>query len=301
MARSYRFELVGAFGCPIDENPTGVMSEAAFAAAGLNYRYLPIEIRDGGLEAAMQAVRALGMRGINLTVPHKVKVLKYLDELSPSAEIIGAVNTVVDRGGRLWGDNTDGKGFLLSLEEAGVPVAGKAVTLLGAGGAARAIAVECALAGAKTITIVNRDPERGQSLADLIASRTDAESRLVLWDGPVAVPADTDILVNATTVGLYPNTQEKPDLDYGSTHARMVLSDVIFNDPDSLFLREGKRRGCRTVNGLGMLVNQAALNFRLWTGVEASRTLMMDVLRREFGLDAGSPVAMPGGREAAAE
>ena len=116
MSKNYRAELVGAFGCPIDENPTGVMEEAAFAAKGLNYRYLTIKVNPGDLKAAMDGVRAFNMRGINLTIPHKVEVLKYLDELSPAAEIIGAVNMVINKDNRLWGDNTDGKGFMQSQE-----------------------------------------------------------------------------------------------------------------------------------------------------------------------------------------
>ena len=117
MGKSYRSELVGVFGCPVEENPTGVMEEAAFAKMGLDYRYLTIRVEEGNLKTAMEAVKAFQMKGINLTIPHKVEVLKYLDELSPAAEIIGAVNMVVNRDGKLWGENTDGKGFLLSLEQ----------------------------------------------------------------------------------------------------------------------------------------------------------------------------------------
>ena len=141
MSKNYRAELVGAFGNPIDENPTGVMEEAAFAAKGLNFRYLTVKVNREDLEAAMNGVRAFQMKGINLTIPHKVRVLPYLDELSPAAEIIGAVNMVVNRGGKLWGDNTDGKGFLISLENEGVTVRDKKVVILGAGGAAMAIGV----------------------------------------------------------------------------------------------------------------------------------------------------------------
>ena len=133
MEKNYRAELVGVFGSPVEENPTGVMEEAAFEKMGLNYRYLTIRVEKGDLKTAMEAVRAFRMKGVNLTIPHKVEVLKYLDELSPAAEIIGAVNMVVNRDGKLWGENTDGKGFLLSLEQEGVSVKGKQVVILGAG------------------------------------------------------------------------------------------------------------------------------------------------------------------------
>lgn len=284
MGKNYRAELVGAFGCPIEENPTGVMEEAAFAAKGLNYRYLTIRVEKGCLRAAMDGVRAMNMRGINLTIPHKVEVLNYLDELSPAAEIIGAVNTVVNDGGRLWGENTDGKGFLQSLTDAGTAVEGRNVMILGAGGAARAISVECALAGAKKLTIVNGSRARGEELAALLNRETPAQAEYVPWDGPCQVPQGTNILVNATSVGLYPNVNDKPNVDYDTVTGDMVVTDVVFNDPRTRFLGEAERRGAKTINGLGMLVNQGALNFTLWTGVEAPVEVMTETLRQEFGL-----------------
>ncbi len=284
MSKSYRSELVGAFGCPIDDNPTGVIEEAAFAVKGLDYRYLTIKVHDGDLAEAMAGMKAMNMRGINLTIPHKVKVLEYLDELSPAAEIIGAVNMVVNNDGKLWGENTDGKGFLTSLKNDQVDVGGKYVVVLGAGGAARAIAVECALAGAKKITVVNRNIGRGSELAKLICDRTDAVGDFVEWNKPYAVPADADILVNATSLGMYPNVDEKPDVDYDTISSNMIVTDVIVNRPHTAFLQEAEKRGAKTVNGLGMVVNQGAVNFTLWTGVEAPVDVMMDQIKKEFGL-----------------
>ena len=284
MGKSYRSELVGAFGSPIDENPTGVMEEAAFAAKGLDFRYLTIKVNQGDLKAAMEGMRAMNFRGINLTIPHKVEVLQYLDELSEAAEIIGAVNMVVNRNGKLWGENTDGKGYLTSLKNADVSPEGKNITILGAGGAARAISVECALAGAKKITIANIEREQGEVLVDLLNKRTSSDAEFVMWDKPVEVPADTYILSNATSVGLYPDVDQKPNINYDSITSGMVVTDVIFNDPNSLFLQEAGKRGAKTINGLGMLVNQGALNFTLWTGVEAPIDVMTETLKKEFGL-----------------
>lgn len=284
MGKCYRSELVGAFGCPIDENPTGVMEEAAFAAKGLDYRYLTIKVNPGDLKKAMEGMRAMNMRGINLTIPHKVEVLHYLDELSEAAEIIGAVNMVVNKNGRLWGENTDGKGYLTSLKKAGESPEGKDIMILGAGGAARAISVECALAGAKKITVANIEREQGEVLVDLLKKRTGVEAEFVIWEKPVDVPSGTYILSNATSVGLYPDVDQKPNINYDSIHSGMVVTDVIFNDPNSLFLQEAKKRGAKTINGLGMLVNQGALNFTLWTGVEAPIDVMTDTLKKEFGL-----------------
>lgn len=285
MAKNYRSELVGAFGCPIDENPSGVMEEAAFAKCGLDYRYLMIKVNKGDLKAAMDGVRAFNMRGINLTIPHKVEVLKYLDELSPAAEIIGAVNMVVNNNGKLFGENTDGKGYLISLENEGITPEGKTVMILGAGGAARAISVECALAKAKKIIIANRNREVGENLVNLICERTGVPVEFMAWEGPISIPKDVDIFTNATSVGLYPNIDQKPDVDYDTLCSSMVVTDVIFNDPHSLFLQEAEKRGAKTINGLGMLVNQGALNFKLWTGVDAPIDTMKEALSREFGLD----------------
>lgn len=284
MSKNYRAELVGAFGCPIEENPTGVMEEAAFAAKGLDYRYLTIRVEKGALKDAVAGVRAMNMRGINLTIPHKVEVLSYLDALSPAAELIGAVNTVVNDGGRLWGENTDGKGFLQSLQLVGVSVAGRTVTLLGAGGAGRAIAVECALAGAKRVLILNGSPQRGEELAALLREKTAADAAYLPWQGTASLPEGTDILVNATPIGLYPKVNEKPDIDYNGITPEMIVTDVVFNDPNTLFLQEAARRGAQTIDGLGMLACQGALNFTLWTGEEAPLEVMREQLRREFGL-----------------
>ena len=167
--KKYRAELVGVFGDPVDGNPTGVVEEAGFAATRLNYRYITCLVKRGDIANAILGMRAMNMRGVNLTMPHKVDVLPYLDEITPAARIIGAVNTVVNRGGHLLGENTDGKGFVKSLTDEGIDLHGKTVCLLGAGGAARAIGVECALNDANKIIIVNRNAERGTALRDAIA------------------------------------------------------------------------------------------------------------------------------------
>lgn len=284
MAKCYRSELVGAFGCPIDENPTGVMEEAAFREMGLDYRYLTVKVNPGDLKAAMEGVKAFQMKGINLTIPHKVEVLKYLDELSPAARIIGAVNTVINREGKLYGENTDGKGFLQSLEDEGVSPLGKRITVIGAGGAARAVAVECALAGAVKVIIINRDEVRGKELVDLLKSRTKAQAQFIPFLKGVDIPAETDILVNATSIGLYPDCDKKPEINYDTITSKMAAADVVFNDPNTRFLAEAGKRGAKAINGLGMLVNQGALNFELWTGVKAPVDVMVRTLKEEFNL-----------------
>lgn len=285
MSKNYRAELVGVFGDPVDENPTGVMEEAAFDALGLPFRYLTIQVKWEDLPAAMRAVRAFGMRGVNLTIPHKIAVIPHLDELTEAAEIIGAVNTVINEDGRLTGENTDGKGMLESFRENGCPVEGKNLVILGAGGAARAIAVEAALAGAEKVTIINRTLDKAQELAEMIQRRTGVTAEALPLLPKAPVPGGTDILVNGTSIGLYPDVGSRPDIDYAGITPDMVAADVVFNDPNTLFLKAAGARGAKTINGLGMLVNQGAVNFTLWTGREAPKAIMEKTLRGEFGLD----------------
>lgn len=285
MSKNYRAELVGVFGDPVDGNPTGVMEEAAFAACGLNYRYLTVKVTKDDFNDAMKALRAFHMRGVNLTMPHKITVLPYLDEISEAARIIGAVNTISVNDGKLFGENTDGKGFVQAMKNSGETLEGKKVTILGAGGAAKAIAVECALAGAASITVINRTLSRARELAEVICANTKAEGKALQWEENQKIPADTDILIQATCVGLYPDCDQKPDIDYDTITASMVTTDVVFNPADTLFLQEAAKRGAKTVNGLGMLACQGAQNFTLWTGEEAPLEVMEDTLRTEFGLD----------------
>jgi shikimate dehydrogenase len=283
---NYKHELVGVFGYPVAENPTGVMIEPAFEALGLKWRYQLFEVLPEDLAAAMQGLRAMNMRGINLTIPHKVDVLQYLDEVSPDARLMGAVNMVHRQGDRLIGENTDGKGFLKSLrEDGGVDPGGKRVVILGAGGAARAITVELALAGAKQITIVNRSAGRGQTLTNLLIQETPVNAEFVLWEGSYAVPEGVDVLVNATSIGLYPNVEDYPNLDYDTIRPDMTVCDVIPNPPQTPFLTKARQRGAKTLDGLGMLVNQGVIGFKLWTGQDAPVDVMQQALREAFGLE----------------
>jgi shikimate dehydrogenase len=280
---SLRAELVGAFGDPIDENPTGIMQEAAFAAAGLNWRYLLLRVTAEDLSSAITGLRAMRFRGINLTIPHKVAVLKYLDEVAPDAALIGAVNTVRRSANRLIGENTDGKGFLRSVrEDANLDPAGKRVVFLGAGGAARAMSVELALAGASHITIVNRTQARGDDLVRTLIQKTPVKAEFVQWVGDFPVPPETDILVNATSIGLFPNTGDKPQVMMATVGPDLLVCDVIPNPPQTAFLTAAAGRGARTLDGLGMLVYQGAIAFKLWTGVEPSIPVMRQALETAF-------------------
>lgn len=281
---SYLSQLVGVFGYPVAENPTIVMQEAAFRACGLDWRYLNIEVRPEQLAAAVAGLRAFNMAGINLTIPHKVAVIPHLDELAPEAEVMGAVNTVVRVGDRLVGHNTDGKGFVASLrQDAGLDPAGQRLVFLGAGGAARAMGVEMALAGAGHITIVNRSASRGQELVRLLNERTPATAAFVPWEDDFVIPADATILVNATSIGLFPDVEARPKLDLRSLRPDLLVCDVIPNPPRTAFLKAAEAAGARTLDGLGMLVGQGAIAFAMWTGVPAPVQVMRQALAAVFG------------------
>ncbi len=278
---SFKQELTGVFGFPVAENPTQAMMEPAFGALGLSWRYLTVEVRPEDLGAAVRGARAMQWQGFNCTIPHKVAVIEHLDRLSPAAETIGAVNCVSIRNGELLGDNTDGKGFLESVATIR-PAAGLSVVVLGAGGAARAISVELALAGASRLTIVNRSPARGARLSALINERTAARASHVVWEGNYRVPSGTDLLVNATPIGLYPDLTARVPIEIESIEAGMIVCDVIPNPPRTPFITGAAGRGCVVLDGLGMLVNQGAIAIKLWSGRAPDAEIMRRALRDVF-------------------
>jgi shikimate dehydrogenase len=213
----------------------------------------------------------MGWAGFNCSIPHKVAVIEHLDGLADSARMIGAVNCAVTRDGRLIGENTDGQGFLSALRTIADP-RGNRVLLLGAGGAARAIAVELHLAGAGAIMVVNRDPTRGREVADLVGGE------FVRWERTLSVPENTDVLVNATPMS------GPLDLDPATLRAGMVVADVIVNPPRTRLIKDAQQRGCTTLDGLGMLVNQGVISVRHWTGADADPAVMRTRVEELLGL-----------------
>jgi shikimate dehydrogenase len=267
---------VALFGDPVEGNPTSRMQNRAFEAAGLDFRYLDIRVPAAELAAAVTAARVLGFAGLNLTIPHKVSVLPLLDELEPSADISGACNTVVRQpDGRLVGLNTDGAGFLWSLREEGVDPRGLTVVLLGSGGAARAVAVELALAGARQITIAGRDAGRRDTLAERLRWRSGTKAATLAWDGRLTVPP-CDVLVDCTPVGMGVGAaaEEMVDVDLSALAPGTVVCDLNPERPDTAFLRRAREEGHRTIGGLGMLARQGARGFTAWTGMEAPLAVM---------------------------
>ncbi len=278
---NFKQQLTSVFGQPVAENPTQVMIEAAYRRHGLEWRYLTIEVAPKDLGDAVRGFRAMNFAGGNLTIPHKVAVIEHLDGLTEAAKKIEAVNCLFWRDGKLFGENTDGKGFVSSLREVTDP-SGKRVVILGAGGAARAIGVELALAGASEITIVNRDRRRGEELSKILTERTEARATLVAWQGDYRVPEATDVVVNATSIGLFPDVDVRIPLDIETLTSNMVVADVIPNPPTTRLVREARERGCTVIDGLGMLVSQGVFGFKLWTGVDPDPAVMRKALEDVF-------------------
>jgi shikimate dehydrogenase len=281
--QNYLDNLVGVFGHPAAENPGVIIQEAAFRDLGLErWHFLTIDVDPGKLGDAILGLKAMKFRGINCTIPHKIEALKYIDKVAPSAKLIGAVNTIINDDGVLTGENTDGQGFMIALESAGVAAKGKNVVVLGAGGAARAICVELALAGARRLTIVNipKDMALGASLVKILEENTEVAVDYVPWVDTFKIPAGTDILVNATSIGLYPNVDDKPNIDYDSIAKGTYVQDVIPNPAYTPFLQEAERRALRWQSGMQMLVNQAALNITMWTGLKPNKDVMIRALEK---------------------
>ena len=275
---SFKQELVGLFGLPVAENPTQVMVEAAFRDLGLDWRYVTLEVGPEALGDAVRGARAFGFRGFHCTIPHKVAVIEHLDRITEAAAVIGAVNCVLRSDGELVGENTDGKGFLRALRARFDP-SGASVALLGAGGAARAIAVELLLAGARRLVVVNRSADRGRELADRLRTLARAaEIELSAWPGEYSVPTGIDLLVNATSIGLHPDGEARVPLDFSSVAPSTIVADVVPNPPRTRFLRAAEAAGCRTIDGLEMLVEQGALSVAYWTSREPDVTVMRAAL-----------------------
>ncbi|MDN5346850.1 MAG: shikimate dehydrogenase [Clostridia bacterium] len=281
-----RTKLTGIIGYPVEHSFSPAMHNAAFVACGLNWVYLAFAVRKELLADALAGVRGLGLVGINVTVPHKEEVLPLLDELDPLAARIGAVNTVVNEGGRLKGYNTDAYGFLTSLREEGFDPAGKKAVILGAGGAARAVAFGLAGAGLGALVIANRSPERARELA--AALKKNIPALQVEWARlrPEEVaPAlrEADLLVQTTSVGMYPKIDVSPLEDYSCLRPGLWVYDLVYNPRQTKFLKAARAAGCRTLDGLGMLVHQGAAAFRLWTGLQPPLEVMRQAVVERLG------------------
>ena len=274
-----RTRLCGILGHPLDHTLSPRMHNTAFAALGLDWAYLPWPVVPQRLGEALRGLRALGnFAGANVTIPHKEAVIQHVDVLTEEARAVGAVNTIVREGDCLFGHTTDGVGLLAALAEGvGFHPLGTRIVILGAGGAGRSAAFALARAGARQITILNRSMERARSLAADVGRATEgpAIAAYPLRGGdPGQILGSADIVINATSVGLH--TGDPSPVDLAACCPGAVAFDMIYQPPETVFLRQARARGLRTANGLGMLVHQGAAAFALWTG----RTAPVEVMRR---------------------
>lgn len=267
--------LLGLIGTPVGHSKSPVMYNYSFEKLNLDYAYLAFDITVEKVPDAIAAMRTFKMRGANVTMPCKSEVVKYMDELSPAARIIGAVNTIVNDNGKLTGHITDGVGFIRNLKEHGVEVKGKKVTIMGAGGAATAIQVQFALDGAREISIFNiKDAfyEKAEKTVENIKKEV-PECVVNLYDLSHteklnAEIKSSDILVNATLVGMHPNEGKTVIKDTSVFRKDLVVADVVYNPKKTKLMEDAEAAGCKTVGGLGMLLWQGAEAFKLYTGLE---------------------------------
>mgnify|MGYP000225906408 CR=1 FL=1 len=283
MSETFLSELTGSFSTPSGGNPTVAMVEAAYKHHKLNFRYINCEVLPKDLANAVLGARAMNWAGFNLSIPHKVSVIQYLDGLGQSAQIMGAVNCVVNREGKLIGENTDGKGFLQAFKKVTSPN-GKRIAILGAGGAARAIAVELALDGAKDFLIINRDQSRGEDLVNLLNSKLNATAKFISWSSKYKIPDSIDVLINATSVGMADSGSYDLDIDLSTLQKNLIVADVIVNPPQTNLLKSAAAIGATTIDGLGMVVNQAVIGVKYWSNFDVDPAIMHAELKRVLKL-----------------
>ncbi|HBG46810.1 MAG TPA: shikimate dehydrogenase [Deltaproteobacteria bacterium] len=277
--------VAGIFGDPITHTLSPAMHNAAFKAVGLNAVFVPFHVKAGQdkeLKAAVEGIRAMNLLGVNITIPHKEKVMKYLDEIDPFAMDLGAVNTVVNRGGRLVGYNTDGAGYLLSLrDETGFRPARKKIIIIGAGGAARSILYSMLGMKPSTVVLVNRTVKRADSLAKAFAQKfslTDIKAVVLQRAALIEHFAYADLVVNTTSMGMM--GKGALDLPLEALPPKAIVSDIVYRPLRTDLLKGAERRGLKTHEGLGMLVRQGAIGFELWTGKKAPVAVMEEAAKK---------------------
>ncbi len=268
-------QLVGVLGYPVRHSLSPRMHNRAFAHLGLNWVYLAFEVSPDALADAIAGMRGLGIQGLNLTIPHKEAVHTLVDQLTPTAQTIGAVNTVYWESGRLVGDNTDAEGFLRALEGEGVSPDGARVLVMGAGGSARAVIYALQSRGCEVL-LANRTLERAQQLANAFGLKT-----VMPLDRAHLAPilAEVQGVVNCTALGMTPNADTMPDLPLEWLPGTAWVCDLVYRPLQTRLLRSAQARGLKTVSGLGMLVHQGALAFERWTGMPAPVAVMEQAVR----------------------
>lgn len=281
--------MYGLFGDPVGHSKSPLMQNAAFRAAGINAAYAAFRVAKEDLAKAVAGIRALGFGGVNVTIPHKVDIMQYLDEIDEGARRIGAVNTVVNRGGRLIGYNTDGIGYVRSLkEETGLRLAGARILIIGAGGAARGVAFALADERPDRIVIANRTEARAAELAEAVQQAAGHKTKLTAMGTEALMRVGRepfDLVINTTSIGMHPNTEETPigeSVLERIAGAGAVVSDLIYNPRETRLLALAKQLGAAVHGGLGMFVYQGAYAFEYWTGIPAPAEIMRETVENSL-------------------
>lgn len=280
-------ELIGLIATPIRHSKSPTMHNESFAKLGLDYAYLAFEVGNKELEATVNGFRAINVRGWNVSMPNKVAIMQYLDKLSPAAEMCGAVNTVVNDNGVLTGHITDGTGYMRSIKEAGVDIIGKKMTLVGAGGAATAIAIQAALDGVTEISIFNIKDDffaKAENTVKTINEKTACKAKLfdlADLDALKAEIATSALFTNATGMGMKPLEGQTYIPDASFLRPELIVSDVVYSPAETALLKMAREVGCKTINGIGMMIYQGAAGFKMWTGEE----MPVDHVKQVLGLE----------------
>lgn len=271
-------KLLGLLGNPLEHSFSPVMHNEAYEKNNMNFLYLPLEIEEENIEEVLKGIRHMNFIGLNVTIPYKIKIMEYLDEIDPLAEKIGSVNTVKIKNKKLIGYNTDGTGLLKSLEkDCKVKVRENRFLILGAGGASRSIAMTLADKGAKNIVIANRTISKAKSLSEDVNDKGNKCCSYININAIKNVITETDIIINTTSLGMYPKIENCP-MDTDLLNKTHLVSDIIYNPVKTKLLIEAEKKGCKIQNGLGMLVNQGAEAFKIWTEEEAPVKDMEEVI-----------------------
>lgn len=280
---SGKTKIFGIFGYPVEHTFSPAMHNAAFKKLGVNACYVPFAVHPDKLAEAVKAIIPLGLSGLNITVPHKEKIIPFLDDLSDEARLVGAVNTIQVQNGRLIGHNTDGRGFLRSLkEQAGFEPRGKKILCVGSGGAARAVGFSLALAGADSIVFFNRDAQKAERLARNISDKTGCTARSLSGSSFDSSAEEADCLINATSLGL--RRGDAIPIPRSAIRRNHLVCDLIYNHPLTPLLKTAQAKKAKTLSGLGMLLYQGVVAFEIWTGKKAPVPVMKKALSGQIGL-----------------
>lgn len=276
--------IYGVIADPVEHTMSPLMHNSAIAEMGIDAVYVPFHVRPEGLERAVKGMAALGIGGLNVTVPHKTRVIEYLDNLTGEAEAVGAVNTIINKDGILTGDNTDVYGFLMCLAmDGGLERLPERVCIIGAGGAARGVVYACAGRDeVREVIVLNRTFSKAEKIADELSaiSGTPVSAVQAGVDTFREILPSAGLVVNTTSVGMYPDVDVSPVPEPNVFNESQVVCDIIYNPVETRFLRDAASMGARTVGGLAMLAYQGARSLSLWTGMDAPAGIMLKVLKK---------------------